>query len=86
MAFLQPPRVGTADGPSGYFGNQVDGDVNSGGLMFSIWDSQRGNHHDTGTYPSALASNATWCAHQHAFPLLNNSSQDENPIEVGVIA
>jgi len=55
---------GTADGPGGYFGSQSDGDPTRGGLLFSIWDAERKAPHQCAHAPSA-----TWCQHQHAFPL-----------------
>ena len=59
-----------ADGPSGYFGSQVDGDATAGGLLFSIWDKARSKA-DSCADPGA-SPNATWCAHKHSFPLSAN--------------
>ena len=72
--------IGIAGGPGGYFGSQSDGDPNSGGLLFSIWDSVRPHPKGVQQHCSdpAKAPNETWCVRQHAFPLVSSCHRNCN--------
>jgi len=69
----------TVDGPGGYFGSQVDGNVtgDSGGLLFSIWDLK-----DPKEPCNYSAPNETWCLYKHAFPV--SSTCDRHCLDCGL--